>query len=145
MLNARDSCMGRFSVTVEMANYRDVLRAETGDIPADSVRRLSIRGVVDTGASRLVIPESVVERLGLPRSGQVAVRYADGRKAERAMATGIHLTYGGRSSVFNAVIEPDRDSALIGAIVLEDLDFVVDRTATRLVPRDPDRIVSEIE
>ena len=35
--------------------------------------------------------------------------------------------------------------ALIGAIVLEDLDLLVDCTNQRLVPRDPKYVVSEIE
>ena len=43
------------------------------------------------------------------------------------------------------MIEPRRRSTLIGAIVLEDLDFLVDCTAQRLVPRDPKFVVSEIE
>jgi hypothetical protein len=51
----------------------------------------------------------------------------------------------GRHGVFTAVVEPKRESALIGAIVLEDLDFVVDCTTQRLVPRDPRYVVSEIE
>ena len=33
----------------------------------------------------------------------------------------------------------------IDAIVLEDLDFLVDCVGQRLVPRDPDRVMSEIE
>ena len=41
----------------------------------------------------------------------------------------------GRESVFNAIVEPDRESVLIGAIVLEDLDFLVDCVGQRLVPR----------
>jgi hypothetical protein len=50
-----------------------------------------------------------------------------------------------RNGVFRAIVEPERTSALIGAIVLEDMDFVVDCRQQRLVPRDPDRIQSEIE
>ena len=61
------------------------------------------------------------------------------------MATDVHLTYAGRGSVFDAVVEPDRDSALIGAIVLESLDLLADCTTQTLVPRDPERITSEIE
>lgn len=137
--------MGRFSVEVELANYEDVANAKAGFIPADRVRRLTIRGVVDTGATRLVIPESVATLLGTSKSGEVGVRYADGRTATRRLAGGIQLSCLGRSSVFNAVVEPDRDSALIGAIVLEDLDFVVDCTRQTLAPRDPKQIISEIE
>ena len=36
------------------------------------------------------------------------------------------------------------DAALIGAIVLEDLDFLVECIKQCLVPRDPDYVVSEI-
>ena len=53
--------------------------------------------------------------------------------------------YAGRRGVFTAVVEPDRDSALIGAIVLEDLDVVADCTAQTLVPRDPNFIIAEAE
>jgi hypothetical protein len=51
----------------------------------------------------------------------------------------------GREGVFTAVVEPRRRTALIGAIVLEDLDFLVNCTGQRLVPRHPRYVVSEIE
>jgi predicted aspartyl protease len=137
--------MGRFSIEVELANQEDVIRANIGNIPADQVRKVSIRGVVDSGATRLVIPESVAKQLGVELSGRAKVRYADGRTADRSIARLVRLAYGGRDSVFNAIVEPDRESALIGAIVLEDLDFLVDCSGQRLVPRDPKQIVSEIE
>jgi clan AA aspartic protease len=135
---------GRFSVGVELASNRDLILAEAGKIRPEEVRRLTIRGVVDTGATRLVIPEAVAQQLGLPITGQAGVRYADGRIGQRPMAGGVSLTWGGRSSVFNAIVEPDRDSALIGAIVLEDLDLVVDCARQTLAPRDPKQIISEV-
>ena len=144
-LNPRNTPIGRFSVTVELANNRDLALLEAGHIPPDRVRRLSVRGVVDSGAMRLVLPKSVADRLGLPISGTVGVQYADGRRGERPLAGDVHLTYGGRSSVFNAIVEPAREAALIGAIGLKDLDFVVDCVRQTLVPRDPERIISEIE
>lgn len=137
--------MGRFSVEVELANDEDLVRAKAGVIQPDQVRRARVRGVVDSGATRLVIPESIANQLGLETSGNAKVRYADGRTADRSIADRIRLSYGGRNSVFNAIVEPARDSALIGAIVLEDLDFVVDCANQQLVPRDPKQIVSEVE
>jgi hypothetical protein len=87
----------------------------------------------------------MAQQLGLEISGTVQVRYADGQSAQRPVAQRLRLRYGGRESVFNAVVEPDRDSLLVGAIVLEDLDFLIDCTAGRLVPRDPKQIISEAE
>lgn len=137
--------MGRFSVEVELSNYEDMIDSKAGRIEPEKVRRVRIRGVVDSGATRLVIPQSLVQTLGLEISGSAGVRYADGHTAQRSIAQYIHLSYGGRQGVFNAIVEPDRESILIGAIVLEDLDFLVDCGGQRLVPRDPKQIISEAE
>ena len=51
-----------------------------------SVRRTVVDGVADAGAVMLVLPQNVVERLGLPIHGKVIVSYADERKEERAVA-----------------------------------------------------------
>jgi hypothetical protein len=108
--------MGGFSVDMELANTNDLVQAE-GE-PSLPVR---------FGGSRF------------------AGRYADGRTALRDIAWGIHLSCGGREGLFSAVVEPDRDSALIGAFVMEELDLIIDCTSTRLIPRDPNQIISEIE
>ena len=92
-----------------------------------------------------MIPAVLAQQQGLGISGSTKVRYADGHTAERPIAQRIRLAYGGRESVFNAIVEPSRESVLIGAIVLEDLDFLVDRIGQRLVPRDPNQITSEVE
>ena len=144
-IEEKEQAMGRFSVEVELANNFDFLRAEAGEIRPEQDRKVRDRGVVDSGATRLVISDAVVRQLGLKTSGNTTVRYADGRTAERAIADQIHLTYGGRQSVFNAIVEPGRESALIGTIVLEDLDFLVDCANQRLQPRDPKQIISEVE
>ena len=141
----KEPMMGRFSVEVELANDEDLIRSEEGIISAEQVRRVRVRGVVDSDATRLVLPEHIANELGLKIGGSVKVRYADGHTAERSIAQRIHLTYGGRESIFNAIVEPDRESILIGAIVLEDLDFLVDCIGQRLIPRDPHQIISEAE
>jgi predicted aspartyl protease len=110
------------------------------------VRRKTLRGVVDSGATRLVLPQAVAKELGLPvKKSKIRVRYADGRRGLRSEVEEAHVYLLGRDGVFKALVESKRDSALIGAIVLEDLDFLVDCTNLCLVPRDPDYITSEIE
>ena len=137
--------MGRFSVDIDLANNGDMELARAGHLAPEAVRRVRIRGVVDCGATRLVIPLAVAKQLGLPKAGKINARYADGRKAVRDLVDGVHLELLGRSSVFKAAIEPKRESALIGAIVLEDLDFLIDPMQQCLYPRDPKMIVSELE
>jgi predicted aspartyl protease len=137
--------MGRVAAQVELVNHVDAVAAQIGALPADKVRRLKIDGIVDTGASHLVIPKSVADALGVPIIGETGVRYADARRAARKIVTDVEVHLLSRSGIFKAIVEPDRTDALIGAIVLEDMDFIVDCREQKLVPRDPDRILSEAE
>ncbi len=137
--------VGRFSISFELANTMDVLKVEEGSLDPDQVRRMTIQGVVDSGAAKFVLPKSAADRLGLARGQKVKVRYADGRTATRQTARGAHVTILGREGDFTAVIEPKRTEALIGGIVLEDLDLLVDCQNRQLVPRDPRMALYEIE
>lgn len=137
--------VGRFSVDFEVANHIDVVDAERGLLPPEKVRRMTIAGVVDSGATRLVLPEKVVKQLGLPVRGRVEVTYAGQQQATRDAVEEVDVQLLGRHGTFTALVEPKRRIALIGAIVLEDLDFLVDGSQQRLVPRDPKFVVSEIE
>ena len=137
--------VGRFSVEFELTNHKDVVAAELGVLPVEGIRRSRLSGVVDTGATRLVLPAAVVTALGLPETGQITVRFADGRREQKTTVGDAQVEIQGRSSVFTAVVEPGRDDALIGAIVLEELDFVPDLIAQALVPRDPRGIFAELD
>jgi predicted aspartyl protease len=137
--------VGRFSVDLEIANNDDLALVRRGLLPAKQVRRERITGVVDSGAAMLVLPQSVVKTLGLPLGEKIKVRYADGRRAERREAEGAHVKLQGRQATFDAIIEPKRKNALIGAIVLERLDLLVDCQHQRLIPRDPSGPIYEIE
>ncbi len=137
--------MSRFAVDVEVANFVDIAEAREGKLDPARVRRTRIKGIVDPGAARLVLPKKVVDDLGLLVVGTTTVRYADGRTAERDMVETAYIEIQGRSGAFRASVEPNRTSALIGALVLEDFDFLVDCSKQKLVPRDPKGIISEIE
>jgi predicted aspartyl protease len=137
--------VGRFNVDIEVANNDDLALVRRGFLQPDQVRRETIPAVVDSGAAGLVLPQAVVKRLGLPLGRTVKVRYADRRRAQRREAKGVFLKLLGREDTFTAIIEPKRDNALVGAIVLEALDLLVDCKAQRVVPRDPSGPIYEIE
>ena len=145
MQRRKDSSMGRFSVDFEVKNYRDVVAAQSGTLAPDKVRSVRLRGVVDTGASQLVLPRKAAQELGVRKGDRVRVRYADGRKATRDSVDDIYIEMFGRHRVFTAIVEPKREDALIGAIVLEAFDLLPDCSNQCLVPRDPGIVTSEIE
>jgi clan AA aspartic protease len=144
MIAKEASLMRRFSVEFEVTNFGDIENVRRKKLKSEEVRRVTIRGVVDSGAAKFVLPKSVVQKLGLSIVDKLKVRYADGRSATRSVATGAQVELLGRQGIFNAIVEPNCDTALIGAIVLEDLDLLVDSTHQRLVPRDPRFVICEI-
>lgn len=135
----------RFSVQFVVANNRDVMQAAPGTPIPQGVKHIELSGVVDSGAARLVLPKRAAEELHLQEHGETTVRYADSRRERRPVVSNVWLQLLGRDGVFSAVVEPDRSDALIGAIVLEELDLLVDCTTQTLRPREPDSILTEIE
>ena len=144
-LNHEEETMGRILTEVGLANNQDVQLWKAGVIPEEKVRRTRIQAVIDTGANYLVLPSSVAEELGLSKAGAVTVRYADGRTGNKEVAEQVELELLGRKGTFRALLEPDRTTALVGAIVMEDLDLLVDCGKQIVFPRDPNGIIAEIE
>jgi clan AA aspartic protease len=137
--------MGRISIEIELANGEDLVLAKKGSLATDQVRRARVIGWVDTGASHMVVPESIAQQLGFPEKGQANVRYADHRKETRKVVDQVHVQLLGRDGTFKAIVEPARPAVLLGAIVLEDLDLLVDCRTQTLHPRDPNTIMAELE
>jgi predicted aspartyl protease len=133
------------SVEFEVVNNGDIEAVRSKLLAQAKVRRKKIQGLVDTGAHNLVLPKAAVEDLGLPIERLVKVTNADKRTAKRPLAEAAYVELLDRHSVFNDVIEPKRETAPIGAIVLEAMDLLVDPTNQSLIPRDPRIQTTEIE
>ncbi|MCY4076134.1 MAG: retroviral-like aspartic protease family protein [Acidobacteria bacterium] len=130
--------MGEIAVEFELENPVDRGIVERGLSEEASVRRTRVQGIVDTGAIMLVLPQNVVERLGLQIQETVVVRYADDRREERPMAGPVTVRIGDRSMRTDCLVGPPRGEVLIGQVVLETLDLIADSANRRLTPRRPD-------
>lgn len=130
--------MGEIAVDFELENPVDLGIFERGLGDESSVRLSRVRGIVDTGAIMLVLPQNVVERLGLRIQETVVVRYADDRGEERPMAGPVTVRIGDRSMRTDCLVGPPGSEVLIGQVVLETLDLIADSANRRLTPRTPD-------
>lgn len=137
--------MGRVVIEFMVTNNQELQTANLGRMPSDQVRSFQLEGVVDTGATHLVLPTDVADRLGVPKAGEEVIRSGDRRTATRTIVEEVRVELLGRRGTYRAILEPERTTALIGAIVLEDLDLVVDCKNNRLVPRDPNHMIFEVE
>jgi hypothetical protein len=87
----RGNNVGRFLVEFDVSNYQDEVAARLGALDPTQIRRARISGVVDSGASELVLPEKVAKELGVPKGERIKVRYADGRRATRDLVDDVRL------------------------------------------------------
>ncbi|MCS7191933.1 MAG: clan AA aspartic protease [Armatimonadetes bacterium] len=126
--------MGRVTARLRLENAIDFWLAQTGQINPEQIRTVEAEGLVDTGATLLVIPKSIADQLGVPEIRHATVRYADQRVAEKPVVGPLRVTVCNRTALFEAVVEEQLSEPLIGQIVLESLDLVVSPRELTLMP-----------
>jgi len=132
---SRRAKMGEVVEKIELENYVDRYLADEGKIKSSQVRKVTINALVDTGATMLILPQDVVERLGLKTSRKVIVTYAGGRRDECDVAGGLIVKIGDRHAYMECIVGQPTSEALIGQVVLKVLDLLVDPREQKLTPR----------
>lgn len=127
--------MGEVMVTAQLRNVVDVGLAERGYIRKEEIPISMRRCLIDSGAVMIMLPEDEADKLDLMRGDKVIVSYADERKEELPTGRGLEITLNGRTMVTDCIIGPPLCEPLIGQIVLEELDLLIDCSQKRLIPR----------
>lgn len=125
---------------LELINIADADAATAGTLAPAQVRRVRLEALVDTGATQLVLPQDVVDQLGVFVRGHRKVRLADGTERPVPWVGPLLIEILGRQMVGEALVMPSGTTALIGQIPLENLDLVVDPKSreVRVNPASPD-------
>ena len=111
--------MGTFNVHVEIGNRHD------GEfIPLDAM--------VDTGASYLMVPLDVLQRLGVRQTERRVFQLADHRTVEYDMGV-LELRLDGRQIPVPVVFAPEGTGPLLGAVALEIFGLGVDPVGQKLM------------
>ncbi len=125
--------VGRVVTEATIESFEDLWAAKRGLLSADQVRRVTVPdALVDTGATTLSLPTSVIRQLGLTQTGSKQVRSSTGL-AVAARYEAVRLTIQGRDCTLDVLEVPDGVPVLIGQIPLEHLDFVVDLQNRQLI------------
>ena len=124
--------MGQVHVRIVLTNHREAVMARLGQLDTSRVHRYETEALIDTGAVRSTIPAAVAERLGLFRLRKTDAKYADGRVEEVDMTEAVTVEILGRETEMNPMILGEQ--ILLGVMVLEGLDLMVDCNRNRLVP-----------
>ncbi len=130
--------MGEIVVKVELENAVDRGSFEQGLRDEASIRNTHVDAIIDTGAAMSVLPQNVVERLGLRIRRTAVVTYADERKEERPIAGPVTITVCDRFMSTDCIVGPPMSQPLVGQIVLQALDLIADCANHTVAPRWPD-------
>ncbi len=103
-----------------------------GRLTGPTGRSEDVELLVDTGATLLVVPQSLADRLELVARRSQPVLIAGGQGVEWPVAE-VSLSLDGSAVTTPCFIAPD-GPALLGAVALESLFLAVDPVAKRLIP-----------
>jgi predicted aspartyl protease len=132
MISTNNKNMGKVTTTIKVTNQIDLTLAERGFIPTEQIRSVTLNDVlVDTGATRLCLPENIILELGLPLQGEADVKIATGVEKVRVFKM-LNLSVEEREGVFNCIELPENCEPLLGLIPLEDLGLEPDLNNQKL-------------
>jgi predicted aspartyl protease len=125
--------MGRVVADITIENLKDLWDAREGRIKASEIRKVTVTSaLVDTGATFLSLPTTVIRQLGLKKSFTRRIMTSKG-PAESDVYDTVRLTIQGRSCNQDVMEVPDGVPALVGQLPLEALDFVVDPVNQKVI------------
>jgi len=109
-------------------------------------REIELEAVVDTGATMLVLPQDVIDKLNLRKMREVKVRYANNKTEIKSIYGVVTVEMCGRAGEFNVLAEPEGAQPLVGQIILEQLDLIVDPSTRKVIPnpRSPEMPMVEV-
>ena len=125
--------MGKVLVTAKIENLSDVHAVERGQSAEDQIRTVEVTdALVDTGATALSLPKSMIEKLGLTPGRQRWARTTAGPRRVQTYGA-VRLTIQDRDCFCEVAELPEDCPVLVGQLPLEMLDFVVDLAGQRLI------------
>jgi len=125
--------MGKTVEMVIVKNFGDILKKSEGLLKEDEIRTVEVEAVVDTGAAYLCLPPDEIRVLGLLYSHTREVKTANGR-VKRRIFSGAVIIIQGRDIEMQVMENDVTTPLLIGYLVLETMDFVVDTKSQKLIP-----------
>ena len=105
-------------------------------IGPDGVSSSTVDAIVDTGATFLTAPQSVLRELNVVAEQSVPLRLADGSVVERNLGE-VRLQIMDRTATTSVIFGADSDPILLGSHVLEAVRLSVDPWGKRLVDLTP--------
>ena len=137
--------MGLVRTEITLTNAIDASNARTGILKEQEIRRVTVEALVDTGAWTLVINESVREKLGLEATRTAPGILADGTQSTYKLAGPLEVRWKDRNTNCDALVLPDAEDILLGAIPLEAMDLTINPRGEEVVGIHGDQVMHSVK
>ena len=124
--------MGEVRVRVKLTNYLEQRLAGRGLFDPANVHSIEANALVDTGATRAILPRHIAEALQLELDGETVATYANGRSEVVPRTDVLRVELMGREAVEEAAVLGSE--VVINQLVLEAMDLRVDCRNQQVIP-----------
>ena len=101
----------------------------------DKTESRTLNGLVDTGSTYTLIPEVILEEMGIEKMRSLRFNLADGSRTELPIGRA-EIELEGQVELVPVVFGPDPERILLGAVALELFVLAADAAHQRLIPAD---------
>jgi len=136
--------MGIIRTSVTLKNAIDIYKAQEGTIEEQDIRQKTVDALVDTGAWTMVINESIQKELGLGITRTDTGTLTGGTQSIYNIAGPLVVAWKNRSAICEALVLPDAEEALLGAIPLEAMDLTINPRKEEIIGAHGDQVVHSV-
>ena len=123
--------MGQVFAEITVTNHSDMIRAKGGQLPEKEIRSVTIKALVDTGATTLIINDEICNQLGLETIRTKTANLAGGGKGLCKETEAVQIQWKDRFVTINAIAFPE-GKPLLGVIPLEYMDLMINPVTQEL-------------
>ena len=127
--------MGKVIVKdVILKNHRDEIAVDLGVRSADQIRQMKQDMIADSGALAVGLPQSLIDELGLPFLSEAESTLANGTKVPVKVYEDLTVIIDDRIARTQCLAKPETAPLLLGQLVFEQIDYVIDCRNQKLIP-----------
>ena len=125
---------------IELIRSDDRTLFREGYIQEDQIKSMKVRALVDSGSSMLAITEAVKNQLNLLKIDEKQAELADGSIVRLEIVGPVEIRFENRVTTVRAMVVPNSNTVLLGAIPMQDMDVLIDPKREQLIvnPESPD-------
>ena len=116
---------------ITVKNAADITLARKGQLSEKEIRSVTLKALVDTGATTLIINDEICSQLGLETIRTRTANLAGGGKGQCKETEAVQIQWKDRFVTINAIAFPE-GQPLLGVIPLEYMDLMINPVTQEL-------------